>query len=135
MIWMWLGFILFVLAMLALDLGVFHRKAHVVRVREALIWSAVWITIALFFNAFVYFAYENHWLGIGRDGSGAVKIDRVDGVQLDGRSAAIKFFTGYVIEKSLSVDNIFVIALIFAYFKIPGMYQHRVLFWGILGAL
>jgi tellurite resistance protein TerC len=132
---MWLGFILFVLAMLALDLGVFHRKAHVVRVREALVWSAVWITIALIFNAFVYFAYDNHWLGIGRDGSGAVKIDPVDHVQLDGHSAAIKFFTGYVIEKSLSVDNIFVIALIFAYFKIPGMYQHRVLFWGILGAL
>ena len=135
MIWFWIGFILFVLAMLAIDLGVFHRQAHAVSVKEALIWSAVWITISLLFNVFIYFAYSNHWLGIGRAPDGSVMIDRVDGLPLNGHNAALKFFTGYVIEKSLSVDNIFVIALIFAFFKIPNKYQHRVLFWGIIGAL
>jgi tellurite resistance protein TerC len=84
---------------------------------------------------FVYFAYDGHWLGLGRAADGSVRLDQVDGVRLEGHAAAIKFFTGYVIEKSLSVDNIFVMALIFAYFRIPNMYQHRVLFWGILGAL
>ena len=133
--WLWVGFLLFVLAMLALDLGVFHRHAHTIKVREALMWSAVWIGMALLFNGFVYFAYDHHLLGIGRNSTGAVATDPVDGTLLNGHTAAIKFFTGYVIEKSLSVDNIFVIALIFAYFKIPGMYQHRVLYWGILGAL
>ena len=135
MIWFWIGFILFVLAMLAIDLGVFHRQAHAVSVKEALIWSAVWITISLLFNVFIYFAYSHHWLGIGRAPDGSVMIDRVDGLPLNGHNAALKFFTGYVIEKSLSVDNIFVIALIFAFFKIPNKYQHRVLFWGIIGAL
>ena len=136
-VWLWVGFLLFVFLMLALDLGVFHRHAHTIKVREALIWSGVWIGLALVFNVFVYFAYEHHLLGIGRSGGagGAVALDPVDQAPLDGHTAAIKFFTGYVIEKSLSVDNIFVIALIFAYFKIPGMYQHRVLYWGILGAL
>jgi len=132
--WMWVGFVLFVLGMLAIDLGVFHRKAHAVGVREALIWSAVWITMALIFNVFIYFAYDGHWLGLGRAHDGSIATD-IDGVRLEGHAAAIKFFTGYVIEKSLSVDNIFVMALIFAYFRIPNMYQHRVLFWGILGAL
>ena len=135
MIWFWIGFVLFVLAMLAIDLGVFHRQAHAVSVKEALIWSAVWITISLIFNVFIYFAYSHHWLGIGRAPDGSVMIDPVDGLPLDGHNAALKFFTGYVIEKSLSVDNIFVIALIFAFFKIPNKYQHRVLFWGIIGAL
>ena len=134
-VWLWVGFLVFVLAMLALDLGVFHRHAHTIKVREALMWSAVWIGMALLFNGFVYFAYDHHLLGIGRNSTGAVATDPVDGTLLNGHTAAIKFFTGYVIEKSLSVDNIFVIALIFAYFKIPGMYQHRVLYWGILGAL
>ena len=135
MFWIWFGFIALVLAFLALDLGVFNRKAHVIGVKEALKWSAVWIALGLSFSAFVYFAYENHWLGIGLDPSGAVRADPIDGVPLDGRSATIKYLTGYVIEKSLSVDNIFVIALIFAYFAVPAIYQHRVLFWGILGAL
>jgi tellurite resistance protein TerC len=134
-VWLWVGFLLFVFLMLALDLGVFHRHAHTIKVREALIWSAVWISLALVFNVFVYFAYEHHLLGIGKTAQGTVALDPVDRSQLNGHTAAIKFFTGYVIEKSLSVDNIFVIALIFAYFKIPGMYQHRVLYWGILGAL
>ncbi len=108
-IWLWVGFNLFILAMLALDLGVFHRKAHEISVREATIWSGVWIGLALIFNAFVYFTR--------------------------GAEQGIHFFTGYLIEKSLSVDNIFVMALIFSFFAVPKLYQHRVLFWGILGAL
>ncbi len=105
----WLAFSVFVLAMLALDLGVFHRKARVIETREALVWTAFWIVLALLFNAIVYF-----WRG---------------------PETALEFFTGYLIEKSLSVDNIFVFLLIFAYFKVPRLYEHRVLFWGILGAL
>ncbi len=124
-IWLWVGFVLFVIGMLALDLGVFNRKAHVVKIREAMAWTAFWVVLALVFNVGVYYMYEHHWLGIGTD----------IGLIMDGRTAAIQFFTGYVIEKSLSLDNIFVIALIFTYFKVPGIYQHRVLFWGILGAL
>ena len=129
MIWIWLGFVLFVLLMLALDLGVFHRKAHVVKMREALGWSAVWITLGLLFSVFVYFGYERHWLGLGN------AVDAVDGTINDGRSAAVKYLTGYVVEKSLSVDNVFVIAMIFGFLAVPPIYQHRVLFWGILGAL
>ncbi len=106
---LWTGFNLFVLAMLALDLGVFHRKSHTVGVREALIWTGVWITLAMMFNVFVY-VYLNE-------------------------EKAIEFFTGYLIEKSLSVDNIFVIIIIFSYFQVPAQFQHKVLFWGILGAL
>jgi len=109
MIWFWAGFNLFILAMLALDLGIFHRKAHEIRVREALIESGYWIALALLFNVVVYF-----W---------------------QGKEVALQFLTGYLIEKSLSVDNIFVIILIFTYFKVPAKYQHKVLFWGIVGAL
>ena len=129
MIWIWAGFIAFVLAMLALDLGVFHRQAHEVRPREALGWSAVWIGLGLAFAVFVYFGYEHGWLGLG------AAVDPVDGRLNEGRSAAIKYLTGYVVEKSLSVDNVFVIAMLFGFFGVPAMYQHRVLFWGILGAL
>ena len=135
MLWVWIGFVLFILALLALDLGVFNRKAHVVSVREALGWSAFWIALGLLFTIFVYFAYEHHWLGVGLDHAGQVAIDPVDGAQMEGGGATIKYLTGYIIEKSLSVDNIFVIALVFGYFAVPAMYQHRVLFWGILGAL
>jgi tellurite resistance protein TerC len=106
---LWIGFLAFVLAMLALDLGVFHRKAHVVSLREAAIWSAVWVALAGIFNLWVWNAH------------GSVK--------------GMEFLTGYVIEKSLSVDNIFVFAVIFSAFAVPPAYQHRVLFWGILGAL
>ena len=106
---LWIGFNLFVLGMLALDLGVFHRKAHVVSFKEASVWSAVWIALALLFNAAVW-----HFFG---------------------PQNGVEFLTGYLIEKSLSVDNIFVFALIFSYFSVPQEYQHRVLFWGILGAL
>lgn len=126
MIWFWVGFIALVLAMLALDLGVFNKKDHEINTREALRWTAVWVSVAMLFNVFIYFAYQNHWLGIGH----------VPGwPAADGKEAALNFFTGYLVEKSLSLDNIFVIALIFKSFGIPRILQHRVLFWGILGAL
>ena len=129
MIWIWLGFITLILALLALDLGVFHRKAHVVSVKEAMRWSAFWIALGLAFSVFVYFGYENHWLGLGST------IDAVDGTINHGASATAKYLTGYVVEKSLSIDNVFVIAMIFGFLAVPALYQHRVLFWGILGAL
>ncbi|AYB32870.1 TerC family protein [Chryseolinea soli] len=106
---LWIAFNLFVLAMLALDLGVFHRKSHDVTPKEALTWTAVWVTLALLFNVFLYYYFD--------------------------KETAVQFFTGYLIEKSLSVDNIFVIIMIFSYFNVPTAYQHKVLFWGILGAL
>jgi tellurite resistance protein TerC len=124
MVWLWIGFLLFVLLLLALDLGVFHRHAHVVTVKEALAWSGVWVAVACLFGVFVYFAYELHWFGLVLPGD-----------EPDGRAAAVLYFTGYVVEKSLSVDNVFVIALVFSYFGVPPAYQHRVLFWGVLGAL
>jgi tellurite resistance protein TerC len=125
----WIAFIAFVLLMLALDLGIFHRKAHVVSVREALAWSAVWLAMGLSFSVFVYFAYDAQWFGLG------TMVDAVDGLTNGGAAATEKYLTGYVVEKSLSVDNIFVIAMIFGFFAVPPLYQHRVLFWGILGAL
>ncbi|OGR08665.1 MAG: hypothetical protein A2341_00970 [Deltaproteobacteria bacterium RIFOXYB12_FULL_58_9] len=106
---LWLGFILFVLCMLALDLGVFHRSAHAVSMREATIWTGVWISLALVFNAGIY-----TWFGPER---------------------ALEFLTGYLIEKALSVDNLFVFLVLFSYFAVPAALQHKVLFWGILGAL
>lgn len=118
-IWLWVGFNLFVLAMLALDLGVFHRHAHVVSAKEATLWSVVWIALALTFNAGLYFFWD-----VISPGSDYINTE-----------AALAFFTGYLIEKSLSVDNIFVFVLIFTYFAVPAAYQHRVLFWGIIGAL
>ncbi len=108
-LWLWLGFNVFVLAMLALDLGVFHRKAHVVTFRESMAWTVVWVSLALLFNLGIW-----HFMGPQK---------------------GLEFFTGYVIEKSLSVDNVFVFALLFSYFAVPPLYQHKVLFWGILGAL
>jgi tellurite resistance protein TerC len=108
-LWLWVGFNVFVLAMLALDLGVFHRQSHEVSIREALMWSAVWVALALAFNAGVYY--------------------------FRGPDAGLEFLAGYLIEKSLSVDNIFVFLLIFSYFRVPPQYQHKVLFWGIIGAL
>ena len=129
MMWIWIAFIAFVLLMLVLDLGVFHRKAHVVSVKEALAWSAVWVSLGLSFSVFVYFAYDGQWFGLG------TLVDAVDGLTNSGATAMQKYLTGYVVEKSLSVDNIFVIAMIFGFFAVPPLYQHRVLFWGILGAL
>ena len=113
MVWLWAAFIAFVLLMLALDLGVFHRKAHVVSVREGLAWSAVWLVMGLAFAVFVYFGYEGHWFGLG------AVADAVDGRVNDGASATEKYLTGYVVEKSLSVDNIFVIAMTFGFFAVP----------------
>jgi len=108
-LWLWIGFNVFVLLMLALDLGVFHKKAHVVTIKESMTWTAVWVSLALIFNLGVW-----HYMGPQK---------------------GLEFFTGYVIEKSLSVDNVFVFALLFSYFAVPALYQHKVLFWGILGAL
>jgi len=115
--------------MLAIDLGVVNRKAHVVSVREALMFTAVLVVLAFAFAGFVYAAYENHWLALG------IQVDRMDNTVNDGRLAALKFITGYLIELSLSADNVFVMAMIFVHLRIPAQFQHRVLFWGILGAL
>jgi tellurite resistance protein TerC len=108
-LWLWIAFNVFVLAMLAVDLLIFHKEAHEVRVREAATWSVIWIALALLF-------------GVGVS-------------QFMGREAGLEYFAGYLIEKALSVDNIFVFVLIFSFFRVPARYQHRVLFWGILGAL
>jgi tellurite resistance protein TerC len=129
MIWAWVIFIGFVMAMLALDLGVFHRKSHVIGFKESLGWSAVWISMGLAFSVLVYFAYDRHWFELGNS------VDAVDKVVNTGKLAATKYLTAYVVEKSLSVDNIFVIAMVFSSLAVPARYQHRVLFWGILGAL
>ncbi|HYG23114.1 MAG TPA: TerC family protein [Verrucomicrobiae bacterium] len=111
--WHWAGFIASILVFLALDLGVFHRHAHVVRFKEALAWTFVWFTTAILFGLVIAPSMVENW----------------------GRDESVEFVTGYLIELSLSMDNVFVIALIFGYFRIPAEYQHRVLFWGILGAL
>lgn len=108
-IWLWIGFNVFVLAMLAVDLGVFHRKAHIVTFREAISWTIVCVSLALLFNLGIW-----HYAGSEK---------------------GIEFLTGYVIELSLSIDNLFVFALLFSYFSVPPIYQHKVLFWGIIGAL
>ena len=129
MILIWTGFLIFVLGLLALDLGVLHRKAHIVSMKEALLMSGLWIALGLAFSVFVYNGYEHHWLGLGS------AVDSVDDTINDGQSATIKYLTGYIVEKSLSIDNIFVIAMLFGFFAVPGIYQHRVLFWGIVGAL
>ena len=129
MIWAWLGFLAFVFALLALDLGVFNKKAHAPSMKEALLFTAGVVVLALLFTVLVGAGYHNHWLGLGNH------VDAVDGQVNDGRLAAVKFLTGYVIELSLSMDNVFVIALIFQHLRIPTHLQHRVLFWGILGAL
>ena len=129
MLWIWIGFLVFIFALLALDLGVFHRRAHVVSIREAMIWSAVWVVISLLFGIFVYLGYQHHWLGLG------TAPDAIGGEVNNGANALVKYLTGYIVEKSLSMDNIFVMAMLFAFFAVPAIYQHRVLFWGILGAL
>ena len=121
----WIGFLLLILTLLAFDLGVFHRRPHAQSPREALGWSALWIALSLSFNVLVYFLYERNWLGVGRE----------IGLDLDGSTAALQFFTGYLVELSLSLDNVFVIGLVISYFSVPLAYQHRVLFWGVLGAL
>ena len=133
-IWAYVGFIGLVIVFLALDLGVFHREAHEVTMKEALGWSVVWLTCGVAFTGFVYSAYQNHWLGLGLQTPKYAGGDIVLG-EVDGATAAIQYLTGYVVEKSLAMDNIFVIAMVFGFFAIPRKYQHRVLFWGIIGAL
>lgn len=118
-LWLWVGFNVFVLGLLALDLGVFHRHAHAVSIKEATIWSVVWITLALCFNGLI-FLFWNQFMPASI---------------YTNQEAGLAFLTGYLLEKSLSVDNIFVFVLVFSYFAVPQQYQHRVLFWGILGAL
>ncbi|CCQ90252.1 conserved membrane hypothetical protein [Nitrospina gracilis 3/211] len=120
----WIGFVVMVLFLLALDLGVIHRKSREMPVKEALAWVAFWVVLALAFNVFIYFMYEYQLFGATPLMEGH-----------SGRKAAFKFFTSYLVEKSLSVDNIFVFLLIFQYFQVPLKYQHRVLFWGILLAV
>ncbi|MBX3394420.1 MAG: TerC/Alx family metal homeostasis membrane protein [Phycisphaerae bacterium] len=124
-IWIWIAFIVLIIGFLALDLGVFNKTAHVISTNEALIWTALWVVLSLAFNVLIYEMYEQDWLGISS----------LDGTVESGKDAALEFFTGYLVEKSLSLDNIFVIAVIFSFFKVPAIHQHRVLFWGILGAL
>ncbi|MEO8210995.1 MAG: TerC family protein [bacterium] len=108
-LFLWIAFNVFILLMLALDLGILQKKNHVISVKEALIWSVIWIILALLFNVFIYFEM--------------------------GKGKALEWFTGYLLERSLSIDNIFVFVLLFAYFKVPPEFQHKVLFWGVLGAL
>ncbi len=108
-VYVWIGFIAFVILMLVLDLGVFHRKSHEIKIKEALIWSVVWISMAIIFNYGVLI--------------------------IMGKEKALEFLTGYVLEKSLSIDNLFVFIMLFTFFKVDSKYQHKILFWGILGAL
>lgn len=123
--YVWAGFIALVVALMALDLGIFNRKAHAPSGKEALLNTVVWIGLALLFNVFIYFAYENKWLNLGL----------YPFELMDGREAALKYLTGYLLEESLSVDNLFIMALVFAQFRVPKKYQHRILFWGIIGVL
>jgi len=123
----WVGFVAFIGCLLAMDLGLFHKKDSEPSAKEALHWTFVWVCVGLAFSGFIYGAYSHHWFGIGLNSAGQTL--------LDGKTATLNYITGYLIEYSLSLDNIFVMALIFTYFKIPGKYQHRVLFWGILGAI
>ena len=121
----WIIFIVVVCVLLAIDLGVLNKNPHVVKASEAFKWTAMWASLALAFGAFVYYGYDNHWLGLGES----------VGHAQPGSEAAMQYLTGYFIELSLSMDNVFVIALIFTYFGIAPKYQHRVLFWGITGAI
>ena len=129
---MWAGFLVIVAIMLALDLGVFHKEAHVVRAKEALGWTGAWITLGLSFTVVIYFMYENHWFGAMLLDDAGRPID--DGSPQGGR-AAVRYLTAYLLEKSLSIDNIFVIALVFQRFGVAPIERHRVLFWGVLGAI
>lgn len=117
----WVVFLALILLILGLDLGVFNKEAHVISTKEASIWTLIWVTVSLLFSGAIYWLYETNY------------VNNID--KLNSGTAVIKYITGYLIELSLSIDNIFVIAVIFASFKIPLKYQHRVLFWGILGAI
>lgn len=153
----WTAFVVLVLIILAFDLGVFNREDKAITARQALLRTLVYFLLACGFTVFVYYAYDNHWFELGRfeeeaaDAHGdrhhepwfrlAYPFETVaepgesKSLPQDGKDAATMFFTGYLVEQSLSMDNIFVIALILSYFQVPAIYQHRVLFWGIIGAL
>ncbi len=119
----WSGFLLLITFFIGLDLGVFHRKDHTISLKESLMWTAVWVTLALCFNVGVFYLYEHGIMHAPDSQPGG-----------QGKEAALAFFTGYLIEYSLSIDNIFVMAVIIGHFRVPAQYQHRLLFWGILGA-
>ena len=123
--YVWIGFIALVMLLMAVDLGIFNRKAHIPAAREAVVSTVAWILLAILFNGFIYFSYEYKWLGLGL----------YPYEPMNGREAALKYMTGYLLEEALSVDNLFVMALVFAQFRVPKKYQHRILFWGILGVL
>lgn len=128
--WFYVGFTAFVLVVLALDLGVFHKKAHEIGFKEASIWTTVWIGLALVFN-YLFYLYAQYIFSTHE------RYTSIQGLDPDtqAKTSALEFLTGFVVEKSLAIDNIFIFAVVFAYFGIPKVYQHRVLFWGILGAL
>lgn len=121
----WAVFIGFILLMLAVDLGLFNRTPRVIHFKEAMAWLCVWVGLALAFNVGLYYGYANQWMGMGTGAHSAATA----------KDAAMEFLTGYLVELSLSVDNIFVIAIIFQFFRVPSEFQHRVLFWGIMGAI
>jgi tellurite resistance protein TerC len=127
MIWLWTAFLALILLLLALDLGVFHRKSHIISVREALGWTALWVALGLAFSGVVYLIYEHDW--------GGALTSRRDPAIENGLDATVLYVMGYFLEKSLSVDNILVISLLFSAMRVPPQFQHRVLFWGILGAI
>ncbi len=128
--WFYIGFVALVLVVLALDLGVFHKKAHEVSFKEASIWTTIWISLALVFN-YLFYLYAQYRFSTHERYTSIPGFDP----EVQAKTSALEFLTGFVVEKSLAIDNIFIFFLVFAYFGIPKVYQHRVLFWGILGAL
>lgn len=123
---LWSGFLVLVVLLLALDLGIFNKKSHNITAKEALVWTSIWVSVALLFGGFVYFLYETNWMQL---------LAADNALLYNGKEALLKYYTGFIIEKSLSLDNIFVMAMVFAFFRIPAQHQHKVLFWGILGAM
>jgi len=140
-IWAYIAFIAIVIFFLAVDLGIFHREARGVAVKKALSWSVIWLACGLALSGFVYLSYENHWLGLGLDTpkystAEAMKAGAplIEPGEVKGFDAAKQYAVGFIVEKSVSVRNVFVIALVFSFFSVPPRYQHRVLFWGVIGA-
>jgi len=131
----WGGFLAFVLFMLALDLFVLHRNAHEIRMKEALIGVSIPVVTAMLFTIFIYFAYQNHWLNLGYVPTDVAGTNKAQFFPTDGKTAAIFYLTGYIVELSLSADNVFLFVVLMNFFVVPAALQHRVLFWGVLGAL
>jgi tellurite resistance protein TerC len=128
MVWFWVGFFSLVAVLLALDLGVLNRGAHIPTFGRALAQTIAWVVLGLSFAGVVYLMYENHWLGVSA-------YDKATGQRMSGTDSAVVYLAAYLLEQALSIDNIFVIALLFGNFKVPAEHQHRVLFWGIIGAV